>query len=486
MPTSGHVVRSVLTLGAGQAVTWIAGAALTVLMPRFLGDVYLGKLAFALAATQLVGILVDLGTGTYVTKEVAREPGRAASLLTNAILVRLPLSLIAVAVAIIGVNLGDSDELTRQLVYLLCIGTVISALSGVIGSMLQGLQWMTLLTISSVGPKLGYAVLAIGFLLAGGGPIAVAAASIVSACLWLVICMPPLLRHVQLIARPDWRTVKAIVVGGSPFLLWQASHNVYGQIDVVLLSYLAHDAVVGWYSAAYRIVSIPQFLPWILITVLFPSLSAVAADRESFNGTVRRAVQIITLLVLPMSLGILLIPDKIIQLLGYPDAFMSSVIPIMLLACHIPLVGIGMVVGTALNARDHQRQWALVAVAAAVVNPLANLVAIPLTQNAYGNGAIGAAFVTLLTEVGSVGLGLWLLRDGTLDRATFLHLGKSLCAGAIMAVSVIVTRDLPIAVTTATGAVVYGACCLAIGTLSLGELNEVRLQLSRRAVVANA
>jgi len=49
-------------------------------------------------------------------------------------------------------------------------------------------------------------------------------------------------------------------------------------------------------------------------------------------------------------------------------------------------------------ASDRQRQWIVVGIIAAVFNPLLNLIAIPLTAHAYGNGATGAAMITVATE----------------------------------------------------------------------------------------
>src|SRR4051794_14820554 len=70
--TSGHFIRGFFTLGVGQVLSWIGAIALTVVLPRQLDDVNLGKFAFAMAFTQLVGLVADLGTPTYLTKELAR------------------------------------------------------------------------------------------------------------------------------------------------------------------------------------------------------------------------------------------------------------------------------------------------------------------------------------------------------------------------------------------------------------------------------
>ena len=63
-----------------------------------------------------------------------------------------------------------------------------------------------------------------------------------------------------------------------------------------------------------------------------------------------------------------------------------------LLSLHIPIVGLDIVLGTVVVAAYWQRQWVTFSAVAAMFNPLANLLAIPLAIEWFDNGAIGAAF----------------------------------------------------------------------------------------------
>lgn len=484
MSTSGHFIRGFFTLGVGQVFSWIGAIALTVVLPRQLDDVNLGKFAFALAFTQLVGLVADLGTPTYLTKELARDRARTPVLVANALALRVPLALAAVVAAVLIVNLAGYEPATRNLVYVLSVGIVLSTLGNVVCGCLQGLQEMRALAAYSVITKLGYAGLVIAFLAAGSGPMAVAIAWVTSLALGLLACAVVLLRLVPLSLRIDLGTWREILRGGLPFFVWQAALMVYGQIDAVLLSLLTHDAVVGWYAAAYRFVAIPGFVPTILIMLAFPALSAAAINQPIFNAIARRTLHIVALASLPMALGIMLLADKLIGLLGYPAGFTNSIVPLVVLAAGIPLVAIDMIIGTILNTRDRQRQWALTAVAAALLNPLLNVVAISYTQTTYANGAIGAAAITTLTEVFMMAVGLRLLPAGVLDKTSFVGVLKCLLSGLVMALAVGLTRDLPLVVPVLLGAVVYGTSSLALGAVSLGDINQVRLQLVRRHTIS--
>jgi O-antigen/teichoic acid export membrane protein len=480
----GHLIRSVFQLSLAQGLTWIGGAALAILLPRFLGDVNLGKYTLAFALTTLIGLGADLGVATYLTREVARDPSRAAKLTTATFVLRIPLSLAAAAAAIGFAHVVGYDEQTRAVLYVLSLGIVVNAISGVVFGSLQGLQQMKIMAITNVLSKVGYAALAAVLMFGGAGPFELAAGYVMVSVLVLALATVVLLRYVKPTFEVDLKLCRAILLGGLPFFVWQAALLIYGQIDTILLSFLASDAVVGWYAAAYRIVMIPVFMPTIIVTVVFPALAAAANDHRAFSALARRAVHGAAMVSIPMALGIMLLPDKIIQLLGYPETFNNSALPLILLAPHLPVAAIDVMIGTVLNTRDKQRQWAFTAVAAACLNPMLNAIAIPLSQQLMGNGAVGAAAITTLTEVFMMVVGLRLLPAGVFDRSTVVDVLKFLGAGVAMAGVVFLTRDFFIGVPVVLGAVVYFGACLVVGAVSLGELNQVRLHLVQRSAGA--
>jgi O-antigen/teichoic acid export membrane protein len=477
VPGAAHFVRSVFRLVLAQGVSWLGSALLAVLLPRFLGDANLGRLGFALGLTMLAGLIANLGTGTFLAKEVARHPSWAGGLALNALVTRAPLVVAAVVVAAV-VALGSRDQLTREVVYVLSGGIVVGAAFSVVQGALQGLQRMGTLAVVGALQTSVYAVAAAAVLFRGHGLLAVAGAYLAGQVAALLVSGVLLLRVVGRLPELDPGAWWRLCAGGLPFFVWQSALTVYGQIDSVLLNFLTGPAVVGWYVAAYRIVTIPVAVPAILVTVLFPALSA-AAGTAPFDAITRRAVQVVVLVTLPMAMGVMLLADRIIAVLRYPAVFQHSVLPIMLLAPGFPLIAVDMILGTALNAHDRQRQWAATAVAAAVLNPALNLLAIPYAQSRFGNGAVGAAAVTTLTEVFMMSAGLWLLPRGVLDWTTASRCARCLVAAAAMSAVVLPLRHLPLELPVAAGAVTYSVASLALGTLRPQELRQVLGQLLR-------
>jgi O-antigen/teichoic acid export membrane protein len=480
LDTGRRLVRNTLARGTGQLFTWLATAAVTVLMPRYLGDDNLGRLATATSLTFICGGLATLGINSYLTKAVARG-GAGRGLVLNALALRLPLALLAGAAAAVVASLLNYDPTVRQLVYLLCLNVALTAIAGVLTGTLEGLQSMRLVAIADVASK-GVLVVAIALLLGGGwGLTGVAIAWNLSALAMIVVAGYAVWRAGALRGGLDARLWRPLLAGSLPFFAWQAALTIYGHVDILLVSLLTRSAVVGWYSAAYRIVGIATFAPVIVAGVVFPALSASARRRpDEFRAIAHRSLQAVLLLTVPIAFGSIVLAGPLIDFLGYPEPFVNSVPLIMILALHIPIVGVDMIIGSALNALDRQRQWALTGAAAAVLNPSVNLLLIPVFERATGNGAIGAAVTAVLTELFMLVAGLYLLRGRVFGRRSLGVTLRCLGAGLIMAGAVWLLRDRVLPVPILAGAAVYVLASLALGTVSLSDALRLRLYASSR------
>jgi len=71
---------------------------------------------------------------------------------------------------------------------------------------------------------------------------------------------------------------------------------------------------------------------------------------------------------------------------------------------------------------------------ATLVNPIANLILIPLFERTHGNGGIGAALSLLLTEIAIVSIGFALVGRAVIDRQLVRRTGlTALASGAAWA-----------------------------------------------------
>lgn len=470
----GQIAKNMMTLLGSQVATWGVGFLLLVILPQQLGDRQFGQLNFAGSFVTIFGLFAGLGAATFIVKQTARDSGRVGPYVYNSLLMNLTLaSLLSVAAVASAYGLGYPAR-TCQVVAISCIGMALSALNGSLVAGLQGQQLMARTALWNVVGRYAGCVAVIGALAAGTGLLGVALAGSLVGLPSLLGNGAQIFRQLREGARLDLRLWKVLALGGMPFLFWSLVLTVYGSIDIVLLSKMANDAVVGWYALAYRLVGVPVFLATIMVTALFPQLSADGASASpQFNALVNRGVRVAFFAGAPMAAGIALVAGDMIAFLHYSSQFTHSVPLIQILALHIPVVGVTMLLGSALMARDRQKQWVVVGFVAAIFNPLANLIAIPATTRAFGNGAVGASIITVATELVMLGGAIYLLQsDGVFDRRTLGFVLRCLAACAAMMSAVVVARDVWFPARVVIGMVTYGLASLAVGTFSATDLRH--------------
>jgi O-antigen/teichoic acid export membrane protein len=189
-----------------------------------------------------------------------------------------------------------------------------------------------------------------------------------------------------------------------------------------------------------------------------------------------KALMLVTFVGLPVAAGIAIVAEDMFDLL-YGDKFDNSVILVQIIAFHIPVVAIDMILGMILFASDRQRQWVLVGCAAAVLNPILNLFAIPYTRDHYDNGAIGAAITTIVTEMIMMFGGFRLRRHGVLDRWTAGYMLRCVGATIPMVVIVLALGDVPLPVKIGVGIAVFIASSILFRTASRRNLGVLTDQL---------
>jgi O-antigen/teichoic acid export membrane protein len=121
------------------------------------------------------------------------------------------------------------------------------------------------------------------------------------------------------------------------------------------------------------------------------------------------------MLSLPITASTMVVAHALIRVV-YGTAFAHAVPVLIVLALCIPPIYLNIILSSVLVAEKRQATWTMVMAGAVVVNPLINLVLIPLTEHRYHNGAIGASISLVLTELLMAGVGLLLVGRHVFDR----------------------------------------------------------------------
>jgi O-antigen/teichoic acid export membrane protein len=478
------VAKGAFALLSTQPLTWAASTISIILAPRYLGDVAFGQAMLGATLVALAGPVVSLGLLEYLSRSLASRSKNAPHEATVAWPVMTIAALLATVVLGVGVTFSGL-QLGTPIVLLAALATIaMTPTHGLLLTLLRGQERMGRFAFVNTLSGVCGALVPVIVLVAGGGLNGFALSNAIVFGVALFI---------------SWRTsgirlprvkltipaLLGLLPAGLPFFGWTLTMQFYGQIDRIMIGLLAPVQVMGWYGAATRIVGIPIFVPTLIVTPLFPALTRCRDDRAVFRHTLNASLRATLLATAPFCAATAAAAPAIPRFLGWPAEFDAATLPMTILAPNLTLIAMDMMLGTALLALGFERKWLMVGLVAAVVNPLLNLIAIPFAQATWGNGGIGAAAVTVVTESVMLSGALVLMPRGLLDRA-LVYAAFSTCVGG--GVFVLVTRallsyGLPLPAALVPGALCFVVAVLALRVVSVEELGQLR-QHAGRAVGA--
>ena len=423
------MARGAAAMMVSQVVTWTATLVLTIALARVLGAGDYGKLQFLLSLMALFVVFVDLGTGTLVTREIARDRRQAAALLTNTLLLKSVTAVAAYVAFVATVALLRRPAEMVHLAAILGAGMVLLSFSGFLNSVLQGLEQVPRQAWGDALHKATRAVWVVALLAAGHRLVPVAWAMVGASALQTLWSGYWVLRSV----RPRWRlasphSLRGLVTASLPFSLYAVFARVYDKIDVALLEVMAGHRVVGWYTAAYTLFQTLYFLAFILSTVAFPVLSRLwATDRAAYRGAVHRGFALLAAAGIGLSVTIFVLAGPVVDRLYSHAEFPGTAPALRILALALLCQYLGTMVVMVLQTTDRQASWTKAGALAALANPAVNYLLIPPL------GHLGAAITTVLTEAMLLALALRACPPGIFDRSDLRVLVRALAAGALLA-----------------------------------------------------
>jgi O-antigen/teichoic acid export membrane protein len=473
------LVRGVSALVTTQPITWMSSLALAALLPTFLGDQMLGQYSVASSVAVLVGTFSSFGIPRHLARRVAANPREAATEAPASVILVSCLSLLcAVSVTLALPRIGMLSS-AGHLLLLILLGMAIGRANGLVSTVLLARErYGRMAWLNAVGVAVG--TLAGLLLLALGGDLLayVFTTSIVVSLGQLVVSwrLSGLRLHAAAFnPRLWWRLVQA----GLPFMGWRVL-RLYSQVDTMILAWLSSEAAIGWYAAAQRIAGVSIFVPTLITTPLLPVLSRHAQDRQLVKRTLHQSIVAVLLVQVPISSLIVGVAPRIPGVLGWPSSFGPAVPLMMLCSLAMPLIGVNMLLATVLAAMNHEKRWLPVGLAAAILNPSANLVLIPIFENVFHNGPIGASIVSLLTEIFLLVGTVAAVPSDVLSRETARVSLRIVVAGLASAAATFTLQPISLLLAAACGGMVFLGTASALRVVSAADLRTF-ISLARKA-----
>ena len=400
MQRSRLVARNVAATLATQLLSWAMTFVVTLYVPRYLGASGLGEITLVVSFAAVFAIMVGLGVSTVLIREIARHRERTGELVAAALLMRIPLGLLACVLGAVAAKLLHYNA-ERQLLVLISLGImVLMQLNDVLGSALRGLEEIPRQNLAALAEKLISSVLLVTFV-ARHMPLSwIVATGAASMSVSLIINATAFAPYFKEMRWPKWAQYKALTVAGLPFLTTYIFVTVYGQSDSLLLDKLSSASAIGWYGLAKRWGGTTLFIPVALASALLPTLSRVYhEDRPLFDSVVRRLVGYMFLLVVPFAAILILAPGPLLAMMQYGPTFAASKPVLIVLGFAIILWYLSQATGTALIASDRQDVLSRATGVAALLSVPVCGGMIWATQRYMANGAIGAIVSDTVIEL---------------------------------------------------------------------------------------
>lgn len=473
------VTRGALALLSTQPLTWAGSLLTTIAVPRLLGAEGLGEFTIAFTIVTFAATATSLGVSEYFVRRAAQSPATLRQDTGVALLVQTTTTLLGALVIVLLGAFGAFALLDFRLLIVSLLIMVVTPAQTVLLSSFRGRELHRQYAWFNALGGVAAQVLGVLALIVGGDVFVytfiVGASAVVSTAVgWKLSGLRPTLPSLD---RSLVREVRDFITGGFPFLILTLTVAITGGIDRVLLGLFVPAAEVGWYAAAYRIFSIPIFMPTLIMTPLFPALSRSVNSPDTIRRIITRTLRVVLLLMVPMTAGIVVVAPAIPSLFGWPADFDNAISLMIILSIQLPIIAVDMVFGVVLMAIGRQSGWVVVGLVAAAAKILLDLLAIPMFENIASNGAVGASIVTLAIEGLMFGGALILLPKHLLDLRVAWDAARILIAG--VATVVVGTLLLPTALALAIvgGALAYVGVAVGLRVLAVEDLQPLSARL---------
>jgi O-antigen/teichoic acid export membrane protein len=458
VPRRGHSLGVNLSaLLTSQAITWGVTAVWTVIVPRAIGPSQMGLLTIGLSSAAIFAIVLGIPTREYVTREMVADRDREALLLGSALALRCfctPVFLLLIALYAYAADLTPAGT---SVIYMCTLATLCYSLTEPALSAFQASERMEFIAYSEVLNRTLQSLGGIVLALLGLGVVAISGFAAGVSVLVCALSLRWATSLVKLDLRISVAGLWALARGSAPYWITSVFFMLYLWIDAVMLGLLVPSHVVGWYGVATKLFTTLMFLPVLLATAWLPRLVRAFVDGGYPGLTLAARVPVETVIVvsLPVSVAAAMSADVGIRLL-YGEAFGGAGVVLAVLALSVPAMYLSIMLNQVLIAAGRPGTWAWVLGAATLLNVTLNWVLIPVYQERYQNGAVGAALALLLTEIAVVSAGMLLVGRRVLPRAAFWRLSRACVAAGLMAAEVYLLAPTLGVLAALVGVVAFG------------------------------
>lgn len=380
-----RIIRNTSLLLVSHLIGRLIAFVLVVFLPRYLSNGFddLGKIMFALWLTNLLSSISELGLHTPVIREISSDRSKSSMILTNALLVKVFLSLITFSI-MIGISMLYHGEV-RWLIIVIGGSEIINALAQLFRCIFRSFERMEFEAIGVILERIVASTLGFYLVYLGYGVIAfswaVLLASIINAVftISLVLARFGSIRP-QLVSK---QICKDLIIDALPYALSNVLYMAYFRIDGVMLKNLAGqhgDLAMGWYSTGYSFVNALTIIPGAIMGSVFPPMSKIYFETKNIDSIYTKSLKLMTVISFPMAICISLLSFDIAKVLfshstEQDQKAIGDVIKILVWSG--ALLFFNTLIATVFRAVDRRKIFVVLTAISLLVNVITNAFLIP-------------------------------------------------------------------------------------------------------------
>jgi len=285
-----------------------------------------GLIAIVNVFTEILIVVADMGFNAAIIqkKEIKRNH------LSTAFFLNIILSIVLVVIILLSSGYIASfynEQQVQELLNIFSVVIIIRAVSSVQLAMLdRNLKFKKLTIISSIALVFGAALkIVLAYWGYGAKSIVIGEIlyhTIISIILWITSGWRPRFSHISKGSFHD------LFGFGSNIMLTNVLGNLSRKADIMIIGKLVAAASLGLYSMAFMISSVlMSLINNIIQRVIFPGFSRIQSDREHLRSSYLVAVRYITLISLPVAVGLIFIAPEFVRI--FLDDKWQDIVPIV-------------------------------------------------------------------------------------------------------------------------------------------------------------
>ena len=292
-----RIFKNTSTLFGAHFIGRLGALVITIwLMPRVFTESAIGGYFVAIALTNLIASVTELGIHNPLIREMTLDLQQTRHYLGNALLVRLILSVVAYALMIASGIIGYTSTIVMMIVYL-GLAEIVNSIAQLYRCVFRAHEEMKYEAWTVVAERGTFFLVGGSAILLGYEIVNVCQVMLIASVVNLILSVGfTRYRFTPLRFEPSRRIVVVLMRQALPFAVGNLFHLLYFRVDAIMLSKLSPYGVDAntWYGLAYTIVNAFTTLPGaFMMGAMFPVLSrAYEKDRNRLPDayTIRCAV----------------------------------------------------------------------------------------------------------------------------------------------------------------------------------------------------